>query len=1181
MRHFPEAEKYARQGLAAKPDDPAMHMLLADVLVRSERRNNAITVLKSGVDTVTHFADKAQILWHLANLYLDGEGGLEGRNVVSAKNIAEARQCMRKMRDYHFSPVQLRFLEARALYANDDWKSARQQFEELRSSLTDSPQLMKCLDYWIGFCYRQQGNPDQAMAAFRRSLSFDKFYFMAHDGIAQIFVDNGQLKDAADEYRQAANGNASDAQAWQAFGRALVRWNLQRSRDEQNWEEVERVLKRADDLNPGSDLIKLLYAEMLIARGHVDQARDMVKTLHESSPQDIDFWVAQANLAARQGDVQRARQVLTDAKAKLGDKMLLRLALAGILLRGTDVRPAADIEGLADNLDAYSTDEKTILCNGLLNFLVEIKEYDRAKRIGQKIASIQPHDATIRYRLLELALLTHNAHDPAASLAEVDRLLEEIDEIAGQGPLWMYGKAVRLKLEASEGKPELLDAAMDYALRAQRMRLSWSRPHVLQGEIYRQRGQNDQALEQYLQASANGDRDLEFTRLLLQMLFERQRYQEADQVIRRLEGQQMSLTPEIGKEEAQIFVLWGGFQQALDAVNRVYDPASDDYRDHVWHGQLLKVLARRAQQEGHHDKLREIAQAAEQSFRRAAVIAPNAPEPRVALVQLLVATKQMDKARIAADDAKEMIPIDVAPLAMGSIYDALGETRKAGESYEKAVKARPNSPVAIRMLADFYLHNQKISRAAPLVERLLNGEVQSSETDILAARRMKAAILVGEGYPKLKEAAALISQNLASPLAQPQDKRLKIRLLLADPRRARDPEALQLAESLVVTGGVEPDPEDRLQVARLYFARGDWDRCQDQMEKLVSGSQSNPRFVADYVGMLLSQGQLTDAQQWLERLESSPGSVSTAALHAELLFRRNNWAEVSDYLAGYLKQDNALPKDPQERLLLAARLVEGFGSRLTSPKQRELAQGYFKLARQWYGAYVEKHPAEQMLLAGFSARRGKFDEALAEIQGYGAKSSPQEVAQVVAEVVARSGATPAQLHKLEAAVVDLLTKKGRPAPLLIGLAEIRLALDRPEDAENLYREILHKDPLDDMACNNLSMVLALQKIKLDEAADMIDKTIERTGPRGAFLDTRAVVAIARHEPKAALQDLELALAEKSTPTRLFHKAWALLEDQSPQQAKENLRLAHTAGLDDWMLTSAERKVFVEIEKLEK
>lgn len=103
---------------------------------------------------------------------------------------------------------------------------------------------------------------------------------------------------------------------------------------------------------------------------------------------------------------------------------------------------------------------------------------------------------------------------------------------------------------------------------------------------------------------------------MLQMLFERQRYQEAEQVIHRLDSVQTPLTPEIDKEKAQIEVIWGVFDRALECAGSAYNPASDDYREHVWHGQVLKLLARRAQREGHQDKLAEIARQAEKSFRR-------------------------------------------------------------------------------------------------------------------------------------------------------------------------------------------------------------------------------------------------------------------------------------------------------------------------------------------------------------------------------------------------------------------------------------------------------------------------------------------------------------------------------------------------------------------------------------
>ncbi|MEI8375716.1 MAG: tetratricopeptide repeat protein, partial [Planctomycetota bacterium] len=921
LRNFSKAQDYARQGMKVAPQDFAMYVLMADILIHNDQRDKAVEILKTGIKINEAKSSKAQLLWHLANIYLDSRGSTD------AKSIAEALDCMRRMRDYKVSPIQLAFLDARVLYANDDWKAAREKFEKVRPQMTDSASLMKSLDYWIGYCYLQQGNPDQAMAAFRRSLSFDKFFFKARDSIAQIFSANGQLQNAAEEYRLAVIGSPGNTEARLAFARTLVLLNIRRSPAEQNWDEVQRVLQQAENLSPNDGQIKLLIAEMLLARGQAQQAGDLLESLQESSPKGVLFWIARANLAARRGEAEQAKKILAEAQSKLGDLVSLRLAQAPILLRELGSQAGIEIDKLAENVKAFSPAEKTSLWSGLANNLLEIKEYDRAKRLCTQIAQLQPHDATIRYRLLELALVTHDARDPAASRAELDRVLEEIDAIAGRGPLWMYGMAVGLKLAAADGKPvtlataddkpskltaapqgnleftpkKLLTAAMDYATQAQKLRLAWSRPHVLKGEICRQQGNDEEALQHYMQASLNGDRDLNFIRLLLQMLFERQRYQEAEQVIHRLDSNRTPLTSEIEQKKAEIFTLWGPFDRALDSASSAYNPASEDYRDHIWHGQVLKLLARRAEQEGHLDKLQDIAQSAEKSLRRACQIAPNAPECRVELVQLLVATHQKKEASIAADDAREMIPLNASPLAMGYIHEALGETQKAGQCYEKAVQLKPDLPMAVRLLADFYLRNQDIQRATPLIERLLSGTLQTSESDLVAARRMKAILLANEGYSKRKEASELIDRNLASPMASPQDKRLKIQFLLADPRQVRGPLVHELAVSLVTTGGSEPDPEDRFQLARLYQARSDWGRCREQMEKLVSGSQGNSRHLAAYVRMLLDQNQLNDAELWLDQLERVSKTAASVAFRAELLFLRKQWGKVPGFLADYIR----------------------------------------------------------------------------------------------------------------------------------------------------------------------------------------------------------------------------------------------------------------------------------------
>ena len=662
MRHFVDAEKYARQGLAAAPQDCEMHVLMADILVRSDRLNDAIALLKKSVDTVSSNAKKAELLWHLANLYLDRYEGLQGP--ARHESIAAAQGCMEKMRNYGYQAANLSFLEARVLYANEDWKSAREHFEQIRPNL-DDPHLLKCLNYWVGFCYLQQGNPDQANVAFNNALSFDATDFLAHDGIAKIYHDDGRLKDAALEYQKAAKLNPTDPQAWLAYANALVHWALQ-SPGEQDWEQVLNDLQRAENINPHNPLVKLLRAELLAARGGapgVKVADEMVSQL-QLSPREPGYWIAKANLAARQGHEAKGSQILQDATTELGDRVALRLARAGLLMRAAG-SPGADIEQLADHAEHFSPDDRYALWNGLLGPLTEIREYERAKRVCQRIAALRPRDAMIRYRLLELALLTHDARNPAASLAEVDQVLEEIDKWAGRGPLWMYGKAVRLKLEADAGNPKLLDEALHYAVRAQNMRLRWSRPHILQGEIYREQGKNEDALAQYLQASIYGDQDPEFIHLLLQMLLERQRYQEAAQVAIRLKSRQAALTPEIASDMARVSITWDDFGLALQNAQRVHYPDSQDYRDHLWYGQLMRNLVRRAQQEGRQDKLAEVAKSAEDAFRTACRLAPSAPECRVALVDLLVATDHMKEARIAADDAKEMIPVEVCALGDG------------------------------------------------------------------------------------------------------------------------------------------------------------------------------------------------------------------------------------------------------------------------------------------------------------------------------------------------------------------------------------------------------------------------------------------------------------------------------------------------------------------------------------
>ena len=1180
LRHFVDAEKYAQQGIKVVPDEFPMYTLLADVYVRDNHRDKAIEILKRGVDAVKGNSAKGQLLWHLANLYLDGY-----QNIVDAASIGAAEECIQQLHEYHFSSNRLDFLEARVLYANDDWKSAHDEFERIRATMGDFPQLMKCLDYWIGYCYLQQGNPDQALAAFGRSLSFDKYYFKAHDGIAQILTAKGQFKEAEAEYRQVIVGNPGDGDAWVSYVRAVVLRNLRSAENERDWNFVNHELARAKQVNPQEGQLDLLEAEVLLAQGRSQAAEGLLDSLHKDAPNSVEFFIGLSNLAARRGESAKARQILDEARAKLGDRFLLRLARGAMAVRELGFRAGPEIEKLADDLDAYSTDEETKLLNGLLNDLLDIKDYDRAKAICRRIGRVQPHDATVRYRLLELALVTHNFRDPAASLAELDGVLAEIEAIAGRGPLWLYGKAVRLRLEYTQDKPELLDKAMEFAQDAQRMRVSWSRPHVLMGEICRLRHDDDEALTHYLQASIIGDQDLDFIRLLLKMLFERQRYEEANQVIHRLDRNQVSVSQDILKTETDLYAIWGPFGRALECATSAYDPDSGDYNEHLWHGRVLKILARRARLEGHEDQLPKILADAEESLRKAILLAPHAAECRVELVQLLVSANAMGKARNATSDAKEMLPSEVAPLALGYMYDALGETSEAVKNYEKALQRHPDSPLAIRTLAESCLRNHDWQRAAPLIEKLLGRELATTEVDLVSARRMKAALLIDQGYSQFKQALALIDQNLASPMALPQDRRIKARLLLSDPRMARSRETLDLLEGFVNKGDAEPEPQDRFELARLYRRLGEWPACREQMEKLVNAGQCEPRFLAAYVQMLLEQDQLVDTELWLNRLEKVSKPGSSVALRADLMFRNNDWGAVTQFLTAYLDQANAVPADRTERMLIVARLFEDFGNRLTASTQRSTAQGFFDEAGKLLESYGKDRPDGEMALAAFYARRGRLGAALDLLEHFAGKADPLPLASAAVAVIDCENVTPQQLQQVEKVLTGAAAAQKEPVPLLTALGVLKITQGQPVEAEAFYRRVIAKNPKDFQADNNLAMLLALSgnKDKLDEALDLINRAIELVGPQPRLLDSRAVIRICRKEPQQALEDLESIFADKAQkidPVWLFHKAWALSISDKPDDARDVLQKARSEeyNLDRSKIDPPER---IEYDRLEK
>ena len=131
------------------------------------------------------------------------------------------------------------------------------------------------------------------------------------------------------------------------------------------------------------------------------------------------------------------------------------------------------------------------------------------------------------------------------------------------------------------------------------------------------------------------------------------------------------------------------------------------------------------------------------------------------------------------------------------------------------------------------------------------------------------------------------------------------------------------------------------------------------------------------------------------------------------------------------------------------------------------------------------------------------------------------------------------LKPVEAHLKAAVQKEPKSVNLLVQLGDVLDLAGSYQEAEEKYREALKLEPNNVLALNNLAWLLAQRADRAEEALVLINKSIEKMGPRGELLDTRPVVYLKLGKTAEAEADLQEALKETSTPARNFHLAQVL------------------------------------------
>ena len=461
----------------------------------------------------------------------------------------------------------------------------------------------------------------------------------------------------------------------------------------------------------------------------------------------------------------------------------------------------------------------------------------------------------------------------------------------------------------------------------------------------------------------------------------------------------------------------------------------------------------------------------------------------------------------------------------------------------------PAPAALLRLSAEIALAGRHSDEIEPAFRALL-ARRDVPPADLGWARRVYAVWSARLGAPDSgREALSLLGDAV-------ENRRARARVLAALGGRQHRREAVALLEVAagngLATDEIDKQADDRILLASLYEADGDWPRARRLILGLSRSEALDTPGRARLAELLLRHDEIDSAAPLIQRVANdAPDERRTVVLRARLMSARGEGRAAADLL---IQRAEAHPGESSSIAALLERLGE------VGPAEA--------LHRE--AAEVVGRPEASLALAEFLARRGNAEEAFSLCERAWAHCRSDAVARASATVFA---ATAASSRSSDGAVGRLETAavaEGATLAVVVSLASVRENQGRFDEAEALYRRALRRAGDDPAALNNLAVLVALRGRNSREAVDLADRAIKRAGPVPELLDTRGLARLLAGDAAAAVVDLAEAADAAPAAAIYFHLAQAYLHVGDRDAAASALRRASALGLADRALHPLER-----------
>jgi cellulose synthase operon protein C len=1169
---FEQCQSLLTHGLKLFPKNVNMYRQWAVLKSNENKLGEAVAEIKQGLIVLPENPD---LLWMLCEVELKHD-------------LRAARDAHTRLKKTGFQKPLVDLMDGRILLSEGKWREAAQKFEQLRPLLAQSPEHTKQIDLFAAQCYGQLGEYDKQLEAGRRVQQMDPTSASAQLNIASALMATGKIEEAKHIYDALAAAVGKEKaiaipQIWRPIVQFRMDEQMRLPKDKRNWSRVDAIvalLDKEDAVNgketdkAARSAIALLKAEIELRKDNLPGARQLLLDAKAKYPMEPSVWSALATITFRSdsnGGAAAALKVLDEAPAEIRGNVVLRLNHAGILLRQGGDHVKQSILALDADSDGLPAADRARLWNGLGAALISLGDYEGAERYWLKVADVNHDDLKIRFSLLDLA---RDIGDEAvmSKMAEQFRTIMGVTSAEARyaeatRAVALVRKAVRQRTLTGRPVPPLneeeklsLASARKLLEEVRQDRSNWYETERVLGDIEVLDNNVDAAITDYQLALKLGPPNPLTIRQLV-VLLSRQNKTEEVRAALDLIGPESIDEFGLGRFAVDNAAKSNDFPAAIARAKREVPDDSRDPSGHLW----IAALYDRA---GHTAE-------AEASFRRAVATGPEQPETWLRLVEHLYHYSKGDGIGEVLLDARKQLPEDRVNQVLGPGYELIGQYPQAEQYYKAALEAAPDDINTHRIVANFYM---QIGRADParkeaLAVMRLAGDDPKNKPHVLWARRTMATLSAATGkYQDFVEAKALLAKNVEDSGGDSEDK-----LRLADLLGARTDEPSSWQQAVKLLESIKPLPaSSQVKLAHFHEVLGNWSDARRDMVNFLSEQKALPAAYVVFIDMLIRHDEIADASQWLDRLDSvqptKPGSGLTQplVLRCRVLVKQNRTKEAVDLLKSALPS-RPLPPEKMPQLRDVA---------------MELAHlGLNAAAEDMLREYVGYEPAAKLQLASFLGRTGRLDESL-DLCEASLKTYPMATIMEVAGEVFQaqpSRIEPKHIQRVEKWYQRALHDDPDSAKLLLQEARFREISGQLDDAEQIYRGLLHRSDLDStersIALNNLAFSLAGRKKDLADALAFINEAARLFGENSDVLDSRGMVYVAMANYPAALADLSKAvLVPEPSAVKLLHLALAQDLSGDRTDATISFERAKRQKLDPTSLRKVERDSYDRLSK---